>query len=97
MITFIEVQVCFLSEEEGGRSIPFGVGFSPKLQLDGSPSVLFTELEIDEGEVLYPGDNAKLVMKLKGNPSFYLHSGASFDLFEGELKIGSGSVMKILN
>lgn len=97
MITFVEVQVYFLSEEEGGRSIPFGVGFSPKIQLDGSPDILFTELELEDDEVLYPGDNVKITMKIKGDAGFYLHRGASFDLIEGEVRIGTGSVMKILN
>lgn len=97
MITFVEVQVYFLSEEEGGRSIPFGIGFSPKIQLDGSPEELFTELELEDEEVLYPGDNAKIEMKIKGDAGLYLHRGASFDLIEGDAKIGSGSVMKIMN
>lgn len=90
-------QVYILSDKEGGRKIPFGIGFNPKIKLEGSPDEHFTELDIEEDEIIYPGGNYKLKIIIKDNPNSYLHTGASFDLFEGAKKIGFGSVMKILS
>lgn len=92
----IATQVYILTDEEGGRKIPFGIGFNPKIKLEGSPNEHFTELDIEDDEIIFPGGNYKLKIIIKGDPSFYLDTGASFDLFEGVKKIGFGSVMKIL-
>lgn len=90
------VQITFFESKKGGRSVPFGQGFSPKLILDGNPTEFFTELNIDESKTLFPGDQAKLEIKIKGYPGIYLHAGASFDLLEGSRIIGSGTIMKLI-
>lgn len=92
----VNAQITFFESGKGGRNIPFGAGFSPKLILDGSPIEFFTELTIDDSETIYPGDQLKLPIKIKGNPGIFLHAGASFDLKEGENIIGTGTVMKLM-
>lgn len=81
-------QISFLHTEIGGKQIPFGNGFSPKLQFDGSPIEYFTELIIENDVIIYPGDQLKLVIAIKGEPGIYLHAGASFNLLQADYIIG---------
>jgi len=92
----IEAQIHFFDSDKGGRNVPFGQGFSPKLQFDSSPYEYFTVLDIEESETIFPGDQVKLNLRIKGEPGIFLHKGASFDLIEGENTIGSGTVMNTL-
>ena len=92
----VVAQISFFHSRKGGRSVPFGQGFSPRLILDASPIEYFTILNIDETETIFPGDQVKIELKIKGNPGIFLHEGASFDLLEGEKIIGNGTIMKIL-
>ncbi len=92
----IIAQISFYDSESGGRNVPFGQGFSPKLVFDSSSKEYFTELEIDKTQTIFPGDKLKLQLKIKGEPGIYLHKGASFDLHEGDKKIGNGTVMKLV-
>jgi len=91
----IKTQVYFFNESEGGRNIPFGSGFNPKIKFDGSIDELFTSLVLDNDDIVFPGDNVKLKLIVKGASDFYLHKGASFELFEGSRKIGEGSVLLV--
>ncbi len=91
----IKTQVYFFNESEGGRNTPFGSGFNPKIKFDGSVEELFTSLVLEDDEVIFSGDNVKLKLIVKGASEFYLYQGASFELFEGDKKIGEGSVLLV--
>mgnify|MGYP006111760887 FL=1 len=88
----IKAQVYFFTEKQGGRVNPFGSGFNPKIKFDGSSEEFFTTLILGEQDVLFPGDNIKLQLAVKGVPDLQLFKGASFDLIEGDRKIAEGSV-----
>lgn len=92
----VVAQISFFHASKGGRSVPFGQGFSPRLIFDASPIDYFTILNLDETETIFPGDQVKMELKIKGNPGIFLHQGASFDLLEGEKTIGNGTIMKII-
>lgn len=92
----IQAQIHFFDSDKGGRNVPFGQGFSPKLKFDSSPFEFFTLLDIEETDTIFPGDQLKLTLRIKGEPGIHLHKGASFDLIEGENTIGSGTVMQTL-
>ena len=96
MLFEISAQINFLDSKHGGRNVPFGQGFSPKLKFNTSNLEYFTEFNIEESAIIFPGDQIKLELKIKGEPSVFLHKGASFDLFEGDKIIGNGTVMEIL-
>lgn len=89
-------QVTFLSSNKGGKPLPFGNGFSPKLQFDGSPKEFFTELVIDNDVILYPGDQLKIQILIKGDPGVSFHAGSSFNLIQSDYTIGTGIIMKTL-
>lgn len=89
-------QVTFLQTNKGGRTLPFGNGFSPKLQFDGSPLEFFTELVIDNDVILYPGDQLKIQILIKGDPGSSYHAGSSFNLIQSDHTIGTGIIMKTL-
>jgi len=92
----ISAQINFLDSKHGGRTVPFGQGFSPKLKFNNSNPEYFTEFNIEDSAIIFPGDQIKLELKIKGQPSIFLHKGASFDLFEGDKNIGNGTIMEIL-
>ena len=92
----ISAQINFLDSKHGGRTVPFGQGFSPKLKFNNSNPEYFTEFNIEDFAIIFPGDQIKLELKIKGQPSIFLHKGASFDLFEGDKNIGNGTIMEIL-
>jgi translation elongation factor EF-Tu-like GTPase len=89
-------QINFFQSEMGGRNVPFGQGFSPKLILNASDVEYFTELNIKESMTIFPGDQIKLELKIKSAPNILMHKGASFDLFEREKNIGNGTILKII-
>ncbi len=90
-------QINFLDSESGGKNVPFGQGFSPKLIFNTSNIEYFTEFNVEESKIIFPGDKIKLELKIKGKPSVFVHKGASFDLFEGDRIIGNGVVMEIIH
>ncbi len=89
----IKVQVYFLTENQGGRVNPFGSGFNPKIKFSGSIEEFFTELYLNEDDVIFPGDNVKLELVVKEVSDCYLYRGGSFDLMEGNHKIAEGSLL----
>ncbi len=95
---FIEViaQITFLKAEKGGKKIPFGKGFSPKLVFNKSNIEYFTEFNLLDNKILYPGERTKLKLKIKCKSKQCVHPGASFDLFEMGKIIGDGTIMKII-
>ena len=96
MFVEITAQINFLDSELGGRNVPFGQGLSPKLIFNASNTEYFTEFNIEESKTIFPGEQIKLELKIKAQPSILIHKGASFDLFEGEKNIGNGTIMEIL-
>tara|TARA_Y100000766_G_C18904208_1_gene604952 strand:- start:110 stop:400 length:291 start_codon:yes stop_codon:yes gene_type:complete len=95
---FVEVvaQITFLKAEKGGKKIPFGKGFSPKLVFNKSNIEYFTEFNMLDNKIIFPGEQIKLTLKIKCSQNIYIHSGASFDLLEMEKIIGDGTIMKII-
>ena len=88
----IKAQVYFFTENQGGRVNPFGSGFNPKIKFDGSSEEFFTTLILGEQDVLFPGDNIKLQLAVKGVSDLQLYQGASFYLIECDRKIAEGCV-----
>ena len=80
----------------GGRNVPFGQGFSPKLIFNASNIEYFTEFNLVDSKTIFPGDQIKIELKIKTAPNIFIHRGASFDLLERENTIGNGTIMKIL-
>ncbi len=95
---FVEVvaQITFLKAEKGGKKIPFGKGFSPKLVFNKSNIEYFTEFNMLDNKIIFPGEQIKLTLKIKCSQNIHIHSGASFDLLEMEKIIGDGTIMKII-
>jgi translation elongation factor EF-Tu-like GTPase len=91
----IAAQVNFLNSDLGGKNSPFGKGLSPKLIFNDSENEFFTELNISDTKIIFPGEQIKLELTIKSDPNILIHKGASFNLFEGEKNIGNGTIMEI--
>ena len=96
MFVEIAAQINFLDSDQGGKNVPFGQGLSPKLVFKTSGIEYYADFNIEDSKIIFPGEQLKLELKIKGEPGIFIHKGASFDLFEGESTIGSGTIMEII-
>ncbi|MBU0978984.1 MAG: elongation factor Tu [Patescibacteria group bacterium] len=88
-----EAEVYILTKEEGGRHKPFFKGYRPQFYI-GTTDVT-GEIGLPEGvEMVMPGDNAKMSVKLI--TPIALHDGLRFAIREGGHTIGAGAITKIV-
>uniref|UniRef100_A0A0K8TSH2 Elongation factor Tu n=1 Tax=Tabanus bromius TaxID=304241 RepID=A0A0K8TSH2_TABBR len=88
-----EAQVYILSKEEGGRHKPF-TSFI-QLQMFSRTWDCATQVTIPEKEMIMPGEDAKLVLRLIR--PMVLEQGQRFTLRDGHLTLGTGVVTKVLS
>ncbi len=91
--TECEAEVYILSKDEGGRHTPFFKGYRPQFYFR-TTDVTGT-IELPEGvEMVMPGDNIKLVVKLI--TPIAMENNLRFAIREGGRTVGAGVVAKIL-
>ncbi len=91
--THFEAEVYVLSKEEGGRHTPFFNGYRPQFYFRTTD--VTGACDLPEGvEMVMPGDNVKLVVKLI-NP-IAMDEGLRFAIREGGRTVGAGVVAKII-
>jgi len=91
--TYAEAEVYVLSKEEGGRHTPFFNGYKPQFYIR-TTDVTGT-IELPEGvEMVMPGDNTKMKMKLIYPVA--LEKGLRFAIREGGKTVGAGTITKII-
>ncbi|CCY07229.1 MAG: elongation factor Tu [Coprobacillus sp.] len=91
--TEFEAQVYVLTKEEGGRHTPFFTNYRPQFYFRTTD--ITGVIELKEGvEMIMPGDNAELVVKLIHPIAIEL--GTKFSIREGGRTVGAGNVTKIL-
>ncbi len=91
--TEFEAQVYVLSKEEGGRHTPFFTNYRPQFYFRTTD--VTGVIELPEGiEMVMPGDNANLTVKLIHPIAIEL--GTKFSIREGGRTVGAGNVTKIV-
>ncbi|TSC78990.1 MAG: elongation factor Tu [Candidatus Peregrinibacteria bacterium Gr01-1014_25] len=90
--TEFEAEVYVLTKEEGGRHTPFFKGYKPQFYFR-TTDVTGEVLLPDNVEMVMPGDNIKISVKL--GSAIALDSGTRFAIREGGRTVGSGVVTKI--
>ncbi len=91
--TEFEAEVYVLTKEEGGRHTPFFSGYRPQFYLRTTD--VTGESTLASGvEMVMPGDNAKLAVKLITPVA--LEEGLRFAIREGGHTVGAGVVTKII-
>jgi elongation factor Tu len=91
--TEFEAEVYILTKEEGGRHTPFFKGYRPQFYIRTTD--VTGEIQLPEGvEMVMPGDNAKMVVKLIVPVA--LEDGLRFAIREGGHTVGAGAVIKII-
>ena len=91
--TEFEAEVYILTKEEGGRHTPFFSGYRPQFYIrttDVTGEVALPK----EIEMVMPGDNAKMVIKLIVPVA--LEKGQRFAIREGGKTVGAGVISKII-
>ncbi len=90
--TEFEAEVYILTKEEGGRHKPFFTGYRPQFYIRTTD--VTGEISLPDGvEMVIPGDNAKMSVKLIVPVA--LNEGLRFAIREGGHTIGAGAVTKI--
>ncbi|MFZ1721152.1 MAG: elongation factor Tu [Microgenomates group bacterium] len=90
--TEFEAEVYILTKEEGGRHKPFFTGYRPQFYIRTTD--VTGEITLPDGvEMVIPGDNAKMNVKLIVPVA--LHEGLRFAIREGGHTIGAGAITNI--
>lgn len=91
--TEFEAEVYILTKEEGGRHKPFFTGYRPQFYVRTTD--VTGEITLPDGvEMVMPGDNAK--MKVKLIVPVAMNNGLRFAIREGGHTIGAGAIIKII-
>ncbi len=91
--TEFEAQVYVLTKDEGGRHTPFFTNYRPQFYFRTTD--ITGVIELKEGvEMIMPGDNAELSVKLIHPIAIEL--GTKFSIREGGRTVGAGNVIKII-
>jgi elongation factor Tu len=91
--TDFEAEAYILSKDEGGRHTPFFNNYRPQFYFRTTD--VTGEVVLPEGtEMIMPGDNAKIVVKLIA--PIAMTEGLRFAIREGGRTVGAGVVAKIL-
>lgn len=88
-----EAEVYILTKEEGGRHTPFFKGYRPQFYI-GTTDVTGEIILPDGVEMVMPGDNAKMTVKLI--VPIAMEEGLRFAIREGGHTVGAGAITKIL-
>ena len=90
--TEFEAEVYILKKEEGGRHKPFFTGYKPQFYIRTTD--VTGEITLPDGvEMVMPGDNAKMNVKLIAPVA--LNEGLRFAIREGGLTVGAGAITKV--
>jgi elongation factor Tu len=80
-------------QEEGGRHTPFFTGYRPQFYVRTTD--VTGEIKLADGvEMVMPGDNAKMTVKLIVPVA--MEEGLRFAIREGGHTVGAGAITKIL-
>jgi elongation factor Tu len=91
--TEFEAEVYILSKEEGGRHKPFFTGYRPQFYIRTTD--VTGEIKLPDGvEMVMPGDNAKMNVKLIVPVA--LQEGLRFAIREGGHTVGAGAITKVI-
>ena len=91
--TEFEAEVYILSKEEGGRHTPFFTGYKPQFFVRTAD--VTGEVTLPTGiEMVMPGDNAK--MKVKLIQAVAMEEGSRFAMREGGQTVGAGVITKVI-
>jgi elongation factor Tu len=91
--TEFEAQIYVLTKEEGGRHTPFFNGYRPQFYIRTTD--VTGEVTLPQGgEMVMPGDNLKVTVKLIYPVA--LEEGSKFAIREGGRTVAAGSVVKII-
>ncbi|EDN70851.1 Translation elongation factor Tu [Beggiatoa sp. PS] len=91
--THFECEVYVLGKEEGGRHTPFFNGYRPQFYFRTTDVTGACELP-DGVEMVMPGDNVKMVVKLIA--PIAMEEGLRFAIREGGRTVGAGVVSKVI-
>lgn len=91
--TEFEAEVYVLSKDEGGRHTPFFNNYRPQFYFRTTD--VTGSIQLPEGtEMIMPGDNTKMTVKLIAPVAIEL--GTKFSIREGGRTVGAGSVTNII-
>ena len=87
-----DAEVYILKKEEGGRHKPFFSGYKPQFYIRTTD--ITGDITLPDGvEMVMPGDNAKMHVKLIAPVA--VNEGLRFSIREGGITVGAGAITKV--
>jgi translation elongation factor EF-Tu-like GTPase len=93
-------RITYLTIAQGGRRTPAGTGHRPHTRFEGRNDIIPVEqVFADEKELILPGDSSDAELTLVNKEKFLksLYAGQTFEFFDGDRLIGTGTILKVLN
>lgn len=93
-------RITYLTIAEGGRRTPAGTGHRPHTRFEGRTDLSPVEqVFADEKELILPGESTEAEMTLVSKEKFLksLYPGQTFEFYDGDRMIGTGTILRVLN
>jgi translation elongation factor EF-Tu-like GTPase len=93
-------RLTYFSIADGGRRTPAGSGHRPHTKFEGrTDTVPVEQVFADDKELMLPGESSEAEMTIIAKDKFLgsLYAGQTFEFFDGERMIGTGTILKVLN
>ena len=90
----------YLTIAQGGRRTPAGTGHRPHTRFEGrNDTITVEQVFADDREYILPGESteAEMTVIVKEKLGKSLYAGQTFEFFDGEKLVGTGTVLKVLN
>jgi len=85
--------------EEGGRKTPAHTGYRPAIKFNFSDKQTTGQQTFINRDLVYPGESVKAAIKI-ASPNLFeksLAEGMVFEFKEGQVIIGTGQIIEIIN
>lgn len=89
----------FLTRKEGGRKTAAHSGYRPFIKFEDEANIATSTIDFIDTEIALPGERVIASIRIIGTSAFSntLYAGLSFEVQEGERKIGFGTIIEIYN
>lgn len=93
-------RITYFTIAQGGRRTPAGTGHRPHTRFEGRTDLGPVEqVFAGEKELVLPGESTEAEMTLVSKERYLrsLYAGQTFEFFDGDRMIGTGTILKVLN
>lgn len=92
-------RITYFTIDQGGRRTPAVSGSRPQTRFEGRHETTPAEQVFAEKDHILPGESAEAAITIINKDRFFksLYAGQTFEFFEGDRIVGTGTILKLLN